>query len=91
MNVYEFEVGMRRFCGTAEELARAAQICRARYNALSNREQNNSIGISLTAHCNTLEQASRIIVFHADAREKERQRIEDAHRQLRELGAEQSR
>jgi hypothetical protein len=86
--VFEFGVGQRRFCGTFAELEREVLVCRARYQALSDREQNNFVGTNLSAHCNALQQAKDKIVTHAHSRERERQRIEDAQRQLRALGVE---
>ena len=47
------------------------------------------IGINLHAHCDALQQANVNGVAWLNAREKERQRIEDAHRQLRALGVDQ--
>lgn len=87
--VYEWNVGQRRYCGTMSEFVRAVLICRARYEALSNREQNSMIGINLNGHCNALQQAKDSGVAWLNARVHERQRIEDAHRQLRALGVNQ--
>ena len=86
--VYEYGVGQRRFCGTFAEMERAALVCRAQYDALSNRERNNFVGTNLYSHCDALIRAKDAIIYHAQSEEQERQRIEDAQRQLRALGVE---
>lgn len=83
-----FEDGMQqRHCGTLDHLVWEAKVICAQYEALPN--QNTMFAIHQWARCQGAKQAVNNIQMSIVAREKEQQRIEDAHRQLRSLGVEQ--
>jgi hypothetical protein len=79
------------FCGTLAEFVHEVPVCRARYEALTDEEQQSVVGMKLHSRCEMLQRARDGVIAAATARQDERQRIEDAHRQLRALGAEQPR
>jgi hypothetical protein len=87
--IFDIELStMRTFCGSEEQFARAIAVCAARYDALTDRERNSPTGRALSARCSTLRNANNVIGMHRRHEADERNRIEDARRRLRALGAE---
>jgi hypothetical protein len=81
-----FEDGMpQQHCGSLESLTWEAKVKCAQYDALPN--QNTLSAIHASGRCFAAKLAVQNVVGGLAAREMQRQRIEDARRELNALGA----